>query len=206
MVPSSRAVTFVRQLAAQPAGTVSGRLPTRAGRACCSACCGNRWWRATAAYTDTPPGKAPLQLRAWYLHIDGGGQLERHFNDPDAYKPYRLPPDGKLERDATPSWCSTTARACGWAPWRGNTGTWCASWMGCNMADATMPRRWPRRLGAALLAAAPTLGWAACAPIDTPFGAEPAAVALRPSRWRWRWTVRASCWACMANACRPTPG
>ncbi|MCG2606210.1 MAG: hypothetical protein KBO60_24430, partial [Achromobacter sp.] len=48
------------------------------------------------------------------------------------------------------------------------------------MADATMPRRWPRRLGAALLAAAPTLGWAACAPIDTPFGAEPAAVALRP--------------------------
>ncbi|MCH3703417.1 hypothetical protein LZB55_09090, partial [Campylobacter lari] len=48
------------------------------------------------------------------------------------------------------------------------------------MADATMPRRWPRRLGAALLAAAPTLGWAACAPIDPPFGAEPAAVALRP--------------------------
>lgn len=48
------------------------------------------------------------------------------------------------------------------------------------MADATMSRRWPRRLGAALLAAAPTLCWAACAPIDTPFGAEPAGAALRP--------------------------
>lgn len=48
------------------------------------------------------------------------------------------------------------------------------------MADATMPRRWPRNLGALLLAATPALGWAACAPIDTPFGAEPAGVALRP--------------------------
>ena len=48
------------------------------------------------------------------------------------------------------------------------------------MADATMPRRWPRNLGALLLAATPALGWATCAPIDTPFGAEPAGVALRP--------------------------
>lgn len=103
VVPSSRAVAFVRQLAAQPPGSVSGGIAFR-GRA-----------RLTLAllrqavvagdggpYTDTPAGKAPLTLRAWYLHIDDGGRMERYFNDPASFKPYHLPPDGTLERDAYP--------------------------------------------------------------------------------------------------------
>ena len=103
VVPSSRAVAFVRQLAAQPAGAVSGEIvfqgPTRLllGLLRQSVVAGDG-----GPYTDTPPGKAPLQLRAWYLHIDGGGQLERYFNNPDAAKPYRLPPDGTLERGVYP--------------------------------------------------------------------------------------------------------
>lgn len=103
VVPSSRAVAFVRQLAAQPRGSVSGgiafqgaaRLTVGVLRQAVVAGDGG-------PYTDTPPGKPPLTLRAWYLHIDGGGRLERHFNDPDSFKPYHLPPDGTLERDAYP--------------------------------------------------------------------------------------------------------
>lgn len=103
VVPSSRAVAFVRQLAAQPAGTVSGEIAYQ-GRA--HLLLGLLRQSVVAGdggpYTDAPPGQAPLRLRAWYLHIDGGGQLERHFNDPDAYKPYRLPPDGTLARGVYP--------------------------------------------------------------------------------------------------------
>lgn len=47
------------------------------------------------------------------------------------------------------------------------------------MADATPSRHWPRRLGALLLMAVPALGWAACPPVDTPFGADPPGTALR---------------------------
>ncbi|OCZ66660.1 hypothetical protein A9G00_25460 [Achromobacter xylosoxidans] len=103
VVPSSRAVAFVRQLAAQPAGTVSGEIAYQ-GRA--RLLLGLLRQSVVAGdggpYTDAPPGQAPQRLRAWYLHIDGGGQLERHFNDPDAYKPYRLPPDGTLARGVYP--------------------------------------------------------------------------------------------------------
>lgn len=48
------------------------------------------------------------------------------------------------------------------------------------MADASLPRPRPRRLGALLLAVAPTLAWSACPPLDTPFGADPPGAALRP--------------------------
>ncbi|MCH4579320.1 hypothetical protein [Achromobacter xylosoxidans] len=48
------------------------------------------------------------------------------------------------------------------------------------MADATLPRPRPRRLGAVLLALAPALAWSACPPLDTPFGADPPGAALRP--------------------------
>jgi len=103
VVPSSRAVAFVRQLAAQPGGSVSGGI---AFRGAARLTIGVLRQAVVAGdggpYTDTPPGKASLTLRAWYLHIDGGGRLERLFNDPDRVKPYHLPPDGTLERDAYP--------------------------------------------------------------------------------------------------------
>lgn len=103
VVPSSRAVEFVRELAARPAGSVSGGIafqgPARLllGVLRQSVVAGDG-----GPYLDTPPGKAPLTLRAWYLHIDGGGKLERHFDDPEAYRPYHLPPDGTLERGVYP--------------------------------------------------------------------------------------------------------
>jgi len=41
-----------------------------------------------------------LKLHAIYMHIDGGESLERYFKE--AFIPYRLPPEGKVERDAYP--------------------------------------------------------------------------------------------------------
>jgi hypothetical protein len=103
VVPSSRAVAFVRQLAAQPGGSASGGI---AFRGAARLTIGVLRQAVVAGdggpYIDTPPGKPPLTLRAWYLHIDGGGRLERLFNDPERLKPYHLPPDGTLERDAYP--------------------------------------------------------------------------------------------------------
>lgn len=41
-------------------------------------------------------------LRVWYVHVEGGERLERYFADPDRFNPYRLPPEGTLERKAYP--------------------------------------------------------------------------------------------------------
>lgn len=49
--------------------------------------------QADSPYSD-------LKLHAIYMHIDGGESLERYFKE--AFTPYRLPPEGKVERDAYP--------------------------------------------------------------------------------------------------------
>jgi hypothetical protein len=36
------------------------------------------------------------------MHIHGGDRLQRYFEDERAFKPYHLPPDGQLERNAYP--------------------------------------------------------------------------------------------------------
>jgi hypothetical protein len=53
---------------------------------------------------DEPEGSpfATRTLTVWYTHIQAGDILERHFNNPEVYKPYRLPPAGTLVRDAYP--------------------------------------------------------------------------------------------------------
>ncbi|WP_144634299.1 hypothetical protein [Bordetella genomosp. 13] len=103
IVPGSRAVDFVRLLSEQPEGSAAGGIafqgPARLvfGVLRDAVVAGDG-----GLYTDQPKDRAPLQLRVWYLHIDGGGLLEPYFNDPEAFKPYGLPPEGTLTRHAYP--------------------------------------------------------------------------------------------------------
>ncbi len=41
-------------------------------------------------------------LRVWYMHIHDHGHLAGYFKDPSHFDPYRLPPDGQLQRKAYP--------------------------------------------------------------------------------------------------------
>lgn len=42
------------------------------------------------------------KLSVWYVHIDGGERLARHFANPDLFSPYQLPPAGEFKRRAYP--------------------------------------------------------------------------------------------------------
>ncbi|MDF3942576.1 hypothetical protein P3W66_21170, partial [Achromobacter denitrificans] len=53
-------------------------------------------------YPETGSRRPPQPLCVRYMHVDGGGRLERYFNDPEIFKPYRLPAPGVLARDAYP--------------------------------------------------------------------------------------------------------
>lgn len=55
------------------------------------------------AYPEAPGSRfADRVLTVWYMHIDDGGLLTPYFENPAAFRPYRLPPDGRLERNAYP--------------------------------------------------------------------------------------------------------
>ena len=41
-------------------------------------------------------------LRVWYMHIPGTSILQTYFDEKSNFDPYRLPPDGVLERKAYP--------------------------------------------------------------------------------------------------------
>lgn len=103
LVPGSRATQLARELAKAPGGTTSGEIHfvgiPRIFLAVLSdavvAGDGGVYPETQAAY-----GKDTLRVR--YMHVDGGGRLEPYFNNPDVFKPYRLPETGILERDAYP--------------------------------------------------------------------------------------------------------
>jgi hypothetical protein len=41
-------------------------------------------------------------LEVWYMHVHAGEHLQRYFDDKQIFKPYHLPPEGQLVRDAYP--------------------------------------------------------------------------------------------------------
>lgn len=103
IVPGSRAVTFVRQMSEQPEGSTAGGIAFAGPRRLVLSVLRQAVVAGDGGpYTDAPPGKAPQQLRAWYLHIDGGGMLEPLFADREIYTDYRLPATGTLEREVYP--------------------------------------------------------------------------------------------------------
>ncbi|MDF3848927.1 hypothetical protein [Achromobacter denitrificans] len=105
LVPGSRATRLVGELAQASAGASSGSA--RDGgieRAFLAALSDAVVAGDGGDYPQTETGsrRPPQPLRVRYMHVDGGGRLERYFNDPEIFKPYRLPAPGVLTRDAYP--------------------------------------------------------------------------------------------------------
>lgn len=103
IVPGSRATQLVKTLGEAPGDSTSGEIHF-AGFA--------RVFLAALADSvvagdggDFPETQAKYQkhvLRVRYMHVDGDGRLEPYFNNPEVFKPYRLPQAGTLERNAYP--------------------------------------------------------------------------------------------------------
>lgn len=92
VVPDSRASVLLATLATEPQAR---RLFLALLRDAVVAGDGGRFPEPDPAYAATP-------VRAWYVHVDGGGQLESYFNDAARFRPYHLPPTGVLTRNAYP--------------------------------------------------------------------------------------------------------
>ncbi|MEN4920354.1 hypothetical protein ABE485_16920 [Achromobacter spanius] len=103
VVPGSRAAALMQQLAAASPDSAGGGIAV-AGlqRVFLMALSDAVVAGDGGVYPDTqaPAQKDVLHVR--YMHVDGGGRLERYFSDPDVFKPYRLPAPGVYARDAYP--------------------------------------------------------------------------------------------------------
>ncbi|WP_061304179.1 hypothetical protein [Achromobacter piechaudii] len=53
-------------------------------------------------YPETTPTLDVGPLTVWYMHVDVGDMANTYLLSPDHFTPYRLPPPGKLERNAYP--------------------------------------------------------------------------------------------------------
>lgn len=109
VVPGSRATALMRNLAAASPDSVGGGIPIAGlprvfllvlSDAVVAGDGGV--YPDGAASTNAEASQRKDILRVRYMHVDGGGGLERHFSDPDHYKPYRLPAPGEYARDAYP--------------------------------------------------------------------------------------------------------
>lgn len=103
VVPGSRAAALLEKLAtAQPGGT-SGEIHFVGIRRVFLAALSDAVVAGDGGiYPETQPAFQHPALRVIYAHVDGGGRLERYFNDPEVFKPYRLPAPGVFARNAYP--------------------------------------------------------------------------------------------------------
>lgn len=102
VVPGSRGASFLRQTFTQrdSDGTYVGRTAARtvfmgvldsgipAGQG--------------GLYPEPDPALDVAPLTVWYLHVDVGDMTNTYLLSPEHFTPYRLPPPGKLERNAYP--------------------------------------------------------------------------------------------------------
>jgi hypothetical protein len=103
LVPGSRATRLVRELAQAPRGSASGGI-RYAGieRVFLAALSDAVVAGDGGSFPDTRADGVQQPLRVRYMHVDGGGRLERYFDNPEIFTPYRLPEPGTLARDAYP--------------------------------------------------------------------------------------------------------
>ncbi|MGB3432957.1 hypothetical protein [Achromobacter sp.] len=103
VAPGSRGTQLVKTLAAAPGDSTSGEIHYVGFQRVFLAALADAVVAGDGG--DYPETQAKYQqhvLRVRYMHVDGGGRLESYFNDPEVFKPYRLPAPGTLERDAYP--------------------------------------------------------------------------------------------------------
>ena len=103
LVPGSRATQVVKSLVQAPGASTHGEirfvgiLRVFLGALSQSVVAGDG-----GVYPDTQDAYKSQTLRVRYMHVDGGGRLERYFNNPEIFNPYRLPDPGVFERNAYP--------------------------------------------------------------------------------------------------------
>lgn len=103
LVPGSRATQLVRSLAKEPGGSTHGEIHfVGIQRVFMAALAQSVVAGDGGVYPDTHDTYKSQALRVRYMHVDGGGRLERYFNNPEIFNPYRLPDPGVYERDAYP--------------------------------------------------------------------------------------------------------
>lgn len=103
VVPGSRATALLEQLAAAHSGGKSGEIHFVGIRRVFLAALSDAVVAGDGGiYPETQTAFQQPALRVRYVHVDGGGRLERYFNDPDVFKPYRLPEPGVFARNAYP--------------------------------------------------------------------------------------------------------
>ncbi|MNK19756.1 hypothetical protein D3C87_379850 [compost metagenome] len=103
IVPGSRATGLVKELAAAKTGSTSGEIHFAGIQRVFLAALSDAVVAGDGGvYPDTQAAYQKDALRVRYMHVDGGGRLERHFGNPEVFKPYRLPDPGVFARDAYP--------------------------------------------------------------------------------------------------------
>lgn len=103
VVPGSRATQLIGELARAPGGTTSGEIHfVGIARVFMAALSESVVAGDGGIFPDTVAKYQSQSLHVRYVHVDGGGRLERYFNDPERFTPYRLPAAGEFARDAYP--------------------------------------------------------------------------------------------------------
>ncbi|EJO28282.1 hypothetical protein [Achromobacter marplatensis] len=103
LVPGSRASQVVKELARAQGDTTHGEIRFVGIQRVFMAALSNSVVAGDGGvYPETQAAFKQQTLRVRYMHVDGGGRLENYFNNPEIFKPYRLPDPGVLTRDAYP--------------------------------------------------------------------------------------------------------
>lgn len=103
LVPGSRATQLVKSLAKAPGGSTHGEIRfVGVQRVFMGALAQSVVAGDGGVYPDTHDTYKLQTLRVRYMHVDGGGRLERYFNNPEIFTPYRLPDNGVYARNAYP--------------------------------------------------------------------------------------------------------
>lgn len=103
VVPGSRATALMRNLATAAPGRTGGEIHFASIQRVFLAVLSDGVIAGDGGiFPDTHAVYKKDVLHVRYLHVDGGGRLERYFSDPAVFKPYRLPDAGVYQRDVYP--------------------------------------------------------------------------------------------------------
>ncbi|CAB3867161.1 hypothetical protein [Achromobacter pulmonis] len=102
VVPGSRGAAFIRQAFTQRAGGTT-YFPRPGPRTVLMAVLDSAIPAGQGGpYPESDPALDVTTLTVWYLHVDVGDMTNTYLLSGEHFKPYRLPPPGKLERNAYP--------------------------------------------------------------------------------------------------------
>lgn len=102
VVPGSRGAGFIRQAFTQRGGE-GAYFPKSGPRAVLMAVLDSAIPAGQGGlYPETDAALNVADLTVWYLHVDVGDMTNTYLLSGEHFTPYRLPPPGKLERNAYP--------------------------------------------------------------------------------------------------------